>query len=144
MIDIMEQFGKQSYKTLAELYIKLNNVELSPDQIKIETDKDFPRYVLRIGVLQQPLLNDLECVVIENKTGEDFVLSDNPIIFQNPLLEKYVKYNCCGMASRGLQIYFPLSPRRTICFYDSDVYKFSGRNVIDYAKAEVMRQKKIY
>lgn len=38
----MEQFGKQSYKTLAELYIKLNNVELSPDQIKIETDKDFP------------------------------------------------------------------------------------------------------
>lgn len=77
------------------------------------------------------MLNDLECVVIENKTEEDFVLSDNPIIFQNPLLEKHVKYNCCGMASRGLQIYFPLSPRRTICFYDSDVYKFSGRNVID-------------
>ena len=131
MIDIMEQFGKQSYKTLAELYIKLNNVDLSPDQIKIETDKDFPRYVLRIGVLQQPLLNDLECVVLENKTGEDFVLSDNPIIFQNPLLEKHVKYNCCGMASRGLQIYFPLSPRRAICFYDSEVYKFSGRNIID-------------
>lgn len=131
MIDIMGQFGKQSYKALAELYIKLNNIKMSPDQIKIETDKDFPRYVLRIGVLQRPLLNDLECVVLENKTEEDFVLSDNPIIFQNPLLEEHVKYNCNGMASRGLQIYFPLSPRRTICFYDYDVYNFSGRNVID-------------
>ena len=131
MIGIMEQFGRQSYKALAELYIKLNNIKLSPDQIKIETDKDFPRYVLRIGVLQRPLLNDLECVVLENKTEEDFVLSDNPIVFQNPLLEEHVKYNCNGMASRGLQIYFPLSPRRTICFYDYDVYKFSGRNVID-------------
>lgn len=131
MIDVMEQFGKLSYKTLAELCIRLNNVDLSPDQIKIETDKDFPRYVLRFGVLLQPLLMDLECVILENDTKEDFVLSDNPIVFQNPLLEEHVKYNCNGMASRGLQIYFPLSPRRTICFYDSDVYKFSGRNVID-------------
>ena len=131
MIDVMEQFGKLSYKTLAELCIRLNNVDLSPNQIKIETDKDFPRYVLRFGVLQQPLLMDLECVILENDTKEDFVLSDNPIVFQNPLLEEHVKYNCNGMASRGLQIYFPLSPRRTICFYDSDVYNFSGRNVID-------------
>ena len=131
MIEITEQFGKQSYETLVRLIVKANNLDVSPDQIRIETDKDFPRFVLRIGVLQRPLLMDLECVVLKNEIKEDFVLSDNPIIFQNPLLEKHVKYNCCGMASRGLQIYFPLSPRRAICFYDSEVYKFSGRHVID-------------
>ena len=130
MIDVMEQFGKETYGTLAKLCIEVNKFNVPLNQVKIETDKDFPRYVLRFGVLQQPLLMDLECVILENETKEDFVLSDNPIVFQNPLLEEHVKYNCNGMASRGLQIYFPLSPRRVICFYDYDAYKFAGKNVI--------------
>lgn len=130
MIDVMEQFGKETYGTLAKLCIEINKLNVPLDQVKIETDKDFPRYVLRFGILQQPLLMDLECVIFENETKEDFVLSDNPIVFQNPLLEEHVKYNCSGMASRGLQIYFPLSPRRMICFYDSDAYKFAGKNII--------------
>ena len=128
-LDIMEQFGKQTYGTLAELYIKTHKLNLSPDQYRIDTDPDFPRYILRIGILHQPLLNDLECIILENKTQEDFVLSDNPVILQNPFLEKFVKFNCNGMATRGLQIYFPLSPRRMFCFYDPEVYKFVGRNV---------------
>lgn len=140
MMDVMEQFGKETYGAAAKLYIKMNKLDLSPDQVKIKANKNFPQYILGFVILKQPLLMDLECVILENETKEDFVLSDNPIVFQNPLLEEHVKYNCNGMASRGLQIYFPLSPKRAICFYDFDVYKFAGKNIISLRSPKDIEQ----
>ena len=130
-MDIAKHFGQELYGTVAEFYIKANNLDVSPNQYSIETESFFSSFILKIGILNQPLLNDLECVILNNETTEDFVLSDNPVVFQNPFIEKFLKHSFSGMASKGLQIYFPISPKKIICFYDSDVYKFNGRNIID-------------
>lgn len=129
-IKAFEEFGKKSHEAYMKRALKAEGFDLSAYDFTVETDEDFPRYVLRIGILNFPLMSDLECVVLKNETAVDFVLSDNPVVFQNPFLEKFIKPVCCGLASRGLQIFFPISPRYVVCFYDSDVYRFSGKNLV--------------
>ena len=86
--------------------------------------KDSVIHAIQQAIILRPLLHDLKYAVLVNESGTDFLFSDEPVVFQNPLMEKYSKSACVGVASHGLQIYFPISPTRMVCFYDSSVYTF--------------------
>lgn len=77
---------------------------------------------------------DLKCKLIINKTKKPFLTSDNPIVRYNQFLEKRKHpYGKCGLANKGLQVFYPLSPELAIIFYDDKVYKigFRKRNYVE-------------
>jgi hypothetical protein len=77
---------------------------------------------------------DLKCKLIVNKAAKPFLTSDNPIIRYNQFLEKRRHpFGKCGLASKGLQVFYPLSPELALIYYDVKVYKvgFRKRNFVE-------------
>lgn len=71
-----------------------------------------------------PLLMDLECRVLLAPKGTEFITSDNPVVMYNQFMLWRTSGSNTGIASRGLQIFFPIWPFLTLVMYDRDVYHF--------------------
>jgi len=76
------------------------------------------------GALSFPLLMDLECRVLLAPRGTEFITSDNPIVMYNQFMLWRTDGSNTGIASKGLQIFFPIWPFLTLVMYDRDVYHF--------------------
>lgn len=77
------------------------------------------------------LTEDLRCKALLNSTDLPFITSDNPVVKYNQFLEKRKKPGGkTGLVAKGLQVFYPITPRITLVFYDSKVYKI-GRNQIN-------------
>ncbi len=64
-----------------------------------------------------PLITDLEIGILENKTEVSFFTSDVPVIIINSL-----SIHRAGLGDIGTVIFFPVSPKKMIMFYDSKLY----------------------
>lgn len=76
---------------------------------------------------------DLKCKLIINQTNKPFVTSDNPIVLYNQFLEqRNHQFGKCGLASKGLQVFYPINPELALIYYDEKVYKigFRKRNYV--------------
>ncbi|WLH78046.1 DUF4238 domain-containing protein [Pseudomonas sp. FP2335] len=71
---------------------------------------------------------DLSCKLLLSKKGAEFITSDNPVVFYNQALESCQIHQGLGTASKGLQIFFPVSPEIAIIFYDNSTYKVGGKH----------------
>lgn len=69
-----------------------------------------------------PLAADLSLKILRSSTPNAFICSDNPIVFYNQLFEDNSSHSYCGIASKGLQVFVPISPRVILCFYDKKTY----------------------
>jgi hypothetical protein len=71
-----------------------------------------------------PIAMDLGIQVLQNSSSIPLVLSDNPVVFQNPLLEPtHTLGSITGIGARGLLILLPLSARACLLLYDKGVYR---------------------
>lgn len=71
---------------------------------------------------------DLACKLIINNSSIPFITSDDPVVKYNQFLERKGKRNgLTGLASKGLQMFYPISPNRMLLFYDSKVYKIGDK-----------------
>lgn len=63
-------------------------------------------------------LDNLQILILENKTDLEFITSDNPIIMGNEF------QNECGLGVDCIGIYFlfPISPQIYICLFDNKIY----------------------
>ncbi|MGB3515568.1 MAG: DUF4238 domain-containing protein [Elainellaceae cyanobacterium] len=76
-----------------------------------------------------PLALDLRFKLIINQSNEAFITSDHPVVFYNQFFEpKKIPGGKIGIASKGLEIFLPLSPTHLLIFFDSDVYKIGTKN----------------
>lgn len=86
--------------------------------------------LFNIGILMDSMkvAEDLACKLIVNKTNTPFITSDHPVVKYNQFLEKR-KFPAGkeGLATKGLQIFYPISPKLTLIFYDSRVYKIGTK-----------------
>jgi hypothetical protein len=74
-----------------------------------------------------PLAEDLLFKLIINNTPTPFISSDNPVVLYNQFFEtREIFGSSTGIDMKGLQIFFPISPKHLILFYDKDVYKVHG------------------
>lgn len=70
-----------------------------------------------------PIASDLRPILLKNESTIDFVTSDNPVYFENRYMEKRNVYGShTGLASIGLRIFFPISPKFLVLLYDPEVY----------------------
>lgn len=85
---------------------------------------------LSLGVATScyPILLDLQCKVLVNKTTHEFVTSDNPVVLYNPFLAFRKHLSNTGLSAKGLQIIFPVGPEFILFFYDDAVYKVGNDN----------------
>ena len=88
--------------------------------------KDIAQYSMGIMTRYYPLLLDLGYKLLVNKTGVEFITSDNPVVMYNQLLSFRKIGSNTGMTSKGLLILFPVAPDKLIVLYDEDVYRVGG------------------
>lgn len=104
------------------------DIDLNKLQIKLKETANTAMY--NAGVMM-PYTFDLAVKLVVNETKTPFITSDNPVVFYNQFLEdKHKVGSNTGIATKGLEIILPLSPRHTIIFFDKDVYKIGGKNKI--------------
>jgi hypothetical protein len=93
------------------------------DQSKFTvTMKNSSQLSASLGGSTLPLASDLSFKLLHCPIPDAFVVSDNPVVYYNQLLEDNSFISHCGITSKGLLIFFPLSSKRIICFYDDKVY----------------------
>jgi len=78
-----------------------------------------------------PIVRDLCWKLIINETEQPFITSDHPVVLYNQFLEPRKTYGGnVGFASKGLELFLPLSPKFTLILFDKDVYRVGNRNEI--------------
>jgi hypothetical protein len=68
-------------------------------------------------------IEDLKVCVVENRTGIEFVICDDPAIYTNRYAAERVKREMFGVTSSGLILGMPISPKLAILCYDGLVYE---------------------
>ncbi len=110
----------------------LDNVQMNFDNPSLAALSLVAEYI--------PLAFDLGAKLIVNDTGRPFITSDNPVVFLNQLYEMrgIRAYSGTGIASKGLQIFFPADPNHYLIFYDLDVYKVgnAGDKIVTITSSE--------
>jgi hypothetical protein len=95
--------------------------------------KDPALVSMGIAIEAFPLLLDLAYKLLINRTTEEFVTSDNPVVSYNQLLSFRTFGSYCGLASKGLQMFLPLDPEKMIVLFDPVAYRVGPdhRNVVE-------------
>ena len=114
------------------------------DEIHFETDK--PQYMaLSEAALIAPIVTDLQVKFLVNAESLGFIISDNPVVFQNQWAEHHPKFRrysgITGLASKGLQIFMPLSPKICLVLFDPTTYQYGkkGSLLCSIGKLDVER-----
>jgi len=123
---------------------KMQEMNLSPEQIaniKI-TQEDSARFVLGMAIPHYPLLIDLEWKLLRATGTHEFITSDNPVVYYNQFFSFRKLGSNTGLASKGLQIFFPVSPKHLVLLYDGKVYGVGSRkcDVVDVSDARDIEQ----
>lgn len=111
------------------------------DMVKI-TFNNTTSLALKTAAQAVPLAMDLRFKVLHNTTSNQFITSDNPVVLYNSCYENSNFGSHTGLAAKGLQIFFPLSPQYLLVFYDGKTYKVGERKkvVINISDVKDVRQ----
>jgi hypothetical protein len=106
---------------------RLEEKGIGPEDFRIRM-KGAARLSTGITAEIAPLIMDLKCALLLNSTSIEFVTSDNPVVPYNQLMEFQKGGSNTGWAVKGLQVYFPIGPRRALLLYDPAVYKVQSNS----------------
>lgn len=140
----IDAYDEQTDKLMKYLMApNMKEMNLSPEQIaniKI-TQKNSARFALEMVFPYYPLLIDLEWKLLRATGTHEFLTSDNPVVYYNQFFS-FRKGGNTGLASKGLQIFFPVSPKHLVLLYDGKVYGVGSRkcDVVDVSDARDMEQ----
>ncbi|QKY18310.1 DUF4238 domain-containing protein [Halorubrum sp. CBA1229] len=84
--------------------------------------KGVQHFLMISGILSYGVLGDLDGAILRNATDCDYIISDTPIVHDNPRFKDEKGMRITGMAERGLQIITPIDQRRSLFLYDPIVY----------------------
>ncbi len=117
----MEEAFDQMAKKLLSKYPQIKEEDLKNLKFGFEYPAQAP---VSIAAEQIFVGFDLAFKLLINNTTTPFITSDHPVVFYNQLFEphKTIFTTSTGPASKGHQIFLPLSPKLMILFYDSTIY----------------------
>lgn len=136
-----EQIDKLMKYLMAPEMEKMNLSSEQIANIKI-TQKDSARFALGMATPHYPLLIDLEWKLLRATGTHEFITSDNPVVYYNQFFTFRKSGSNTGLASKGLQIFFPVSPKHLVVLYDGKVYGVGSKkcDVVDVSDARDMEQ----
>jgi len=141
----IDAYDEQTDKLMKYLMApEMEKMNLSSEQIKnIKiTQKDSARFALGMVTPHYPLLIDLEWKLLRATGTHEFITSDNPVVYYNQFFTFRKSGSNTGLASKGLQIFFPVSPKHLVVLYDGKVYGVGSRkcDVVDVSDVRDMEQ----
>lgn len=80
-----------------------------------------------------PILLDLRCCLLVNKTDRQFITSDNPLVRYNLMyIKRQYHHRGYGLGNMGIQLFYPISPDLCICIFDDAIYDcvLEDRNIV--------------
>lgn len=141
----IDAYDEQTDKLMKYLMApKIKEMNLTAEQvanIKI-THKDSARFALGIATPHYPLLIDLDWKILRATDAHAFITSDNPVVYYNQFFSFRKLGSNTGLGSKGLQIFFPVSPKHLVVLYDGKVYGVGSKkcNIVDVSDARDMEQ----
>jgi hypothetical protein len=95
--------------------------------------QDPGRYSASIHLQHYPVVLDLGYKLIRNETKEDFITSDVPVVKINPFMSFLNFGSQTGLGSKGLLVFYPISPKKLIILFDRDIYRIGSdsKHVVD-------------
>ena len=124
----VEEHNEMFDKTVKTVFSRDPRLEVTLDSLKI-TLKNPTAYALFGTVQALSIAYDLKCKILINRSGAPFITSDNPVVYYNQFFEPFQSLIATtGLAWKGLEILFPISPSHFLMFYDAEVYKIGSRN----------------
>lgn len=128
----MRSFMQTGFQSVSKELLRLNDFspEIRPPIISFKDTDVFAAYSTLQAYYGTILLTDLEFHLIENKTELDFIISDNPAFTYNYFYKKLEHPGVSSPIANGYQIFLPLSPKYTLCLYDSKVYSYKPKTKI--------------
>jgi hypothetical protein len=122
--DEINEMADRMGKSFLELHPDVDKQELDKFEIKL----DFPLgYSIVNAFTKYHLIQDLSIHLLLNKSTNNFITSDQPVILYNKWAEDLKEYGSVGLASKGLMIFLPLSSRKLLILYDKGVYKIGNK-----------------
>lgn len=106
--------------------------ELLENKIQNEITPEFGLSIVKEII---PTIRDLKMMVITNETEMNFITSDVPVIIINPL-----GTHSAGLCSVGEVIFFPISLRKMILFYDEKLFGKLPDTICDERVIEIFNQ----
>lgn len=105
--------------------ILVHRKEFTDDLNNIKFKMENPAaFNLKMAAQTMHIAFDLGCKLIINETDIPFITSDHPVVKYNQFLERFKFPGAyTGLATKGLQIFFPITPKLILIFYDKKVYK---------------------
>ena len=102
---------------------------------KMKVTLDIPNLdSMKVAAESYPILLDLKASLIIIKNDRMFITSDNPVIRYNYMyVIRNYRLTGYGLANRGIQLFFPISPKHCIYIYDDEMYdtELSEQNIIE-------------
>ena len=121
---LKQQLGNTSEENLVNNFLE--------NKIKNEITPEFGLSIVKETI---PTIHDLEMKIITNETELNFITSDVPIIIINPL-----GIHNAGLCSVGEVIFFPISPKKIIFFYDAKLFGELPDIIHDTSIIEILNQ----
>lgn len=118
--EMLDQLLKHVYSS------KIQRAGLDPEKFKIKFNEG-GQYALAMSVIHYPLLTDLNAKLVWIKGVGSFITSDNPVVLYNQMFEFDKAGSNTGFACKGLQIFYPISPKHLILLYDKNVYSVGNK-----------------
>ncbi len=102
---------------------------VTPDmlaRVKI-TQTEPAQYAVTHFLQNYHLIMDLGYRLLAAPPGKEYVTSDHPVVMYNQLMEPFEFGSATGLASKGLQIFYPLSPTHLLFMFDRKAYTVQPR-----------------
>lgn len=126
---MMKSMFKQEFEDVADEEV-VN--ELIENKIQNEITPEFGLSIVKKTI---PTISDLKMKIITNETEINFITSDVPIIIINPL-----GIHSAGLSSIGEVIFFPISPKKMIFFYDAKLFSELPDRICDEKVIAIFNQ----
>lgn len=118
-----EMYDMMMKNVLGEQITRETGVDLDGFIIGVQ---DPGKYSASIHLQFYPVVLDLGYKLIRNGTKKDFITSDVPVVKINPFMS-FLKFGSqTGLGSKGLLIFYPISPHKLILFFDKEVYRIGS------------------
>lgn len=127
----LNEIFDKTFKSIIKDHVKFRKPEgITPEDIDKATFSHKEPSLFNLGIISQiiPLLFDLDCKLTINKTSNEFITSDNPVILYNKYYLNDIR-GYIGLACKGLLILFPITPRHYLIYYDPIIYKIGGKKL---------------
>lgn len=117
---------------IAKIMIKMDpKIDISEDEFEtFKVGYDVPSALpMETAAVSYPAILDLKPILIINNSDREFITSDSPVTKYNfHVVKRKYHMRGYGLSSRGLQIFYPITPKLLLMLYDSEVYDLIGES----------------